>query len=120
MAVDNLHPDSLFARLTKFILPYLEEQPLLGEWLLWDYSQFSLMNGKTPVWIAEQLQQTARFMINGRRRRLPIFTLMEEGVKLITRQSSLGVKAGRYAVWPKQHKKDKPVEIIAVEGDGKL
>ncbi|MCU7871557.1 MAG: B12-binding domain-containing radical SAM protein [Candidatus Thiodiazotropha sp. (ex Lucinoma borealis)] len=120
LAVDNLQPDSLFARLTEFILPYLEEQPLLGEWLLWDYSQFSLVNGKTPVWIAEQLQQTERFVVNGSRRRLPILTLTEQAVKLINRQSSRGVKAGRYAVWPKQHKKGKPVEIIAVEGDGKL
>ncbi|MCU7906314.1 MAG: B12-binding domain-containing radical SAM protein [Candidatus Thiodiazotropha sp. (ex Epidulcina cf. delphinae)] len=114
LARDNLQPDSLFEQLTRFILPLLEAHPLLGEWLLWDYSRFSLVNGKTPAWIAERLRQTQRFVVNGSRRRVPILLLTEEGARMINRFNGEALQAGSYAVWPKQHKKGRPVEIIPV------
>ncbi|MEW8585003.1 MAG: DUF4080 domain-containing protein, partial [Candidatus Thiodiazotropha sp.] len=116
LARDNLQPDALFSHLTRFLQPYLNQQPVLGEWLLWDYSHFSLTTGKTPEWIAQRLGQSERFVVDGRRRRLPLLTLTAEAVGLI-RQLGHGVETpGRYAVWPKQHKRGKPVEIIAVNG----
>ncbi|MCU7937481.1 MAG: B12-binding domain-containing radical SAM protein [Candidatus Thiodiazotropha sp. (ex Dulcina madagascariensis)] len=115
LARDNLQPDSLFAQLTRFILPRLQTHPLLGEWLVWDYSQFSLVNGKTPAWIAERLQQTERFVVDGSRRRVPILRLTEEGIRMINRFNGRALRAGSYAVWPKQHKKGRPVEIIATQ-----
>ncbi|MES9836627.1 MAG: DUF4080 domain-containing protein [Candidatus Thiodiazotropha sp.] len=116
LARDNLQPDTIFNHLTGFLQPYLNQHPVLGEWLLWDYSHFSLTTGKTPQWIAQQLGQSERFVVDGRRRRLPLLTLRAEAVGLIRRLGH-GVEApGRYAVWPKQHKRGKPVEIIALNG----
>ena len=111
---DNLQPDTLFERLSHFVQPYLDRNPILAEWLLWDYSQFSLVNGKTPPWIAERLNQTERFIVDGSRRRLPIISLSGEGVTMINRQTGRELQAGRYAVWPRQHKKGKPVEVFPV------
>ncbi|MES9993929.1 MAG: DUF4080 domain-containing protein [Candidatus Thiodiazotropha sp.] len=116
LARDSLQPDALFGELTKFIQPYLDQHPLLREWLLWDYSHFSLTTGKTPAWIAEQLEQSERFIVEGRRRRLPLLSLSAEGVELIRRLGSGVESPGRYALWPKQHKRGKPVEIIAFNG----
>jgi anaerobic magnesium-protoporphyrin IX monomethyl ester cyclase len=112
---DNLQPDTLFERLSQFIQSYLDRSPILREWLLWDYCQFGLVTSKTPSWIAEQLNQTERLVIDGSRRRLPILTLSEEGVAMVNRQTDWNLQAGRYAVWPRQHKKGKPVEIFPLD-----
>lgn len=115
LARDNLQPDSLFGYLCDFIAPYLERSPNLEEWLLWDYSQFSLVNGKTPRWIADRLVVSEQFTVQGSRRRLPILGLTAEGALLINRQSGQNFAAGHYALWPRQHKKGKPVEIIQLD-----
>ncbi|MES9968838.1 MAG: DUF4080 domain-containing protein [Candidatus Thiodiazotropha sp.] len=113
LARDNLQPDTLFAHMTRFIQPYLEQHPVLAEWLLWDYSHFSLVTPKTPAWIAAQLRETERFIIDGKPRKLPLLRLTEAGVELIRRYSNKIENAGCYGVWPMQHKKGKPVEVIA-------
>jgi anaerobic magnesium-protoporphyrin IX monomethyl ester cyclase len=115
LARDNLQPDALFGHMATFIQQYLHQQPVLAEWLLWDYSQFSLVTGKTPSWIASRLQDTVRLIIDDKPRRLPTLTLTEAGVELIQRHHSKALSAGRYAVWPKQHKRGKPVEIVALD-----
>jgi anaerobic magnesium-protoporphyrin IX monomethyl ester cyclase len=114
LARDNLQPDSLFGHLATFIQPYLKTHPILQEWLLWDYSQFGLVTGKTPAWIAERLGSTEQFVVDGKRRRLPILTLTGEGADLIRQLGNRVANRGRYAVWPRQHKKGKPVEIICI------
>lgn len=115
VARENLQPDALFDRLVGFILPRLEDQPLLGEWLLWDYAHASLVNRKTPPWIAERLTQQAKLEVEGTRRRLPVLDLSAQAVGLINRLSAQSLSPGRFAVWPKQHLKGKPVEIIRVD-----
>jgi anaerobic magnesium-protoporphyrin IX monomethyl ester cyclase len=115
LACDNLQPDALFEHFTSFIQPYLNQQPLLAEWLLWDYSRFSLVTGKTAEWIATQLQDTTRVIVAGRPRRVPILTLSEQSVTLIRRYSKEVEHTGRYGVWPMQHKKGKPVKIVALD-----
>jgi anaerobic magnesium-protoporphyrin IX monomethyl ester cyclase len=115
LARDNLQPDALFGHMARFIQHYLPQQPVLAEWLLWDYSQFSLVTGKTPSWIASRLKDTVRLIIDDKPRRLPTLTLTEAGVALIRRHYSRDLAAGRYAVWPKQHKRGKPVEIIVLD-----
>ncbi len=115
LARDNLQPDSIFGHLAVFIQPFLKTHPVLQEWLLWDYSQFGLVTGKTPAWIAERLARTELFVIDGKRRRLPILTLTGDGVGLIKQLGNRVAGSGRYAVWPQQHKKGKPVEIIPVD-----
>ncbi|MEW8507037.1 MAG: DUF4080 domain-containing protein [Candidatus Thiodiazotropha sp.] len=116
LAWHNLQPDSLFNEVAGFVQLHLDRQPLLREWLLWDYSHFSLTTGKTPAWIAEQLEESERFVVEGRRRRLPLLTLTSDGIELIKRLGSGVAAPGCYAVWPKQHKRGKPVEIIALNG----
>ncbi|PVV06337.1 MAG: radical SAM protein [gamma proteobacterium symbiont of Ctena orbiculata] len=115
LARDNLQPDTLFEHMTGFIQPYLERHSVLAEGLLWDYSHFSPVTGKTPAWIAAHLSETARFIVDGKPRRLPIISLTEEGVELIRRFSNRVERVGRYGVWPMQHKKGKPVEVISLE-----
>ncbi|MBW9265397.1 MAG: B12-binding domain-containing radical SAM protein [Candidatus Thiodiazotropha sp. (ex. Lucinisca nassula)] len=115
LARDNLQPDRLFDHMTAFIQPYLDQHPELEEFLLWDYCQFSLVTGKTPVWIASRLRERVRLIIDDRPRRLPVLTLTESGVELIQRHHKQTLTAGRYAVWPKQYKKGKPVEIVALD-----
>jgi anaerobic magnesium-protoporphyrin IX monomethyl ester cyclase len=115
LARDNLQPDTLFGHMATFIQQYLHQHPVLAEWLLWDYSQFSLVTGKTPAWIASRLKDTVRVIIDDKPRCLPILTLTEEGAELIRRQHARALPAGRYAVWPKQHKRGKPVEIVALD-----
>ncbi|MEW8028383.1 MAG: DUF4080 domain-containing protein [Candidatus Thiodiazotropha sp.] len=115
LARDNLQPDRLFEHITTFLQPYLKQYPELEELLLWDYSQFSLVTGKTPVWIASRLRERVRLIIDDKPRRLPVLTLTEAGAELIRRHHSRTLTAGRYAIWPKQHKKGKPVEIVALD-----
>ncbi|MES9847399.1 MAG: DUF4080 domain-containing protein [Candidatus Thiodiazotropha sp.] len=115
LARDNLQPDRLFDHMTAFIQPYLDQHPELEEFLLCDYCQFSLVTGKTPVWIASRLRERVRLIIDDRPRRLPVLTLTESGVELIQRHHKQTLTAGRYAVWPKQYKKGKPVEIVALD-----
>jgi anaerobic magnesium-protoporphyrin IX monomethyl ester cyclase len=115
LARDNLQPDALFEELSDFIQSYLPSNPRLQEWLLWDYCQFSLVNGKTPQWIAERLKVNEKFIVQGSRRRLPVITLTPVGVEMINRHSGHRLAPGRYAIWPRQHKKGKPVEIFAVD-----
>jgi anaerobic magnesium-protoporphyrin IX monomethyl ester cyclase len=115
LARDNLQPDALFGHMATFIQQYLRQYPVLAEWLIWDYSQFSLVTGKTPAWIASHLKDTVRLIIDDKPRRLPILTLTDAGAELIRRHHSKVLSAGRYAVWPKQHKRGKPVEIVALD-----
>jgi anaerobic magnesium-protoporphyrin IX monomethyl ester cyclase len=114
---DNLQPDALFKHMCQFLQPYLETYPRLEEWLLWDYSHFSLVTGKTPKWIAEKLHQSKRIVVDGSRRRLPVLCLTLEAVAMINRQSGYCLHPGSYAIWPRQHKKGKPVRIYFIDGD---
>ncbi|MCG8052111.1 MAG: B12-binding domain-containing radical SAM protein [Candidatus Thiodiazotropha endolucinida] len=114
IARDNLQPDALFGHLCNFVIPYLEETPGLQEWLLWDYCQFSLVNGKTPQWIAERLTLSEKVVVQGSRRRLPVIVLTDVGVAMINQLTGDRYVAGRYALWPRQHKKGKPVEVFAL------
>ncbi|MCG8124632.1 MAG: B12-binding domain-containing radical SAM protein, partial [Candidatus Thiodiazotropha taylori] len=114
IARDNLQPDALFGHLCNFVIPYLEETPGLQEWLLWDYCQFSLVNGKTPQWIAERLTLSEKVVVQGSRRRLPVIALTDVGVAMINQLTGNRYVAGRYALWPRQHKKGKPVEVFAL------
>ncbi len=118
LATVNLQPDSLFSRLTDFVLRRLPQQPELGEWLLWDYCHYGLLSQKTPAWIAETLERGERISIDGTRRRLPVVVLSETGVAMINRLTGEGRRAGRYALWPRQHKKGKPVEVYALDEAG--
>ncbi|MCG7897305.1 MAG: B12-binding domain-containing radical SAM protein [Candidatus Thiodiazotropha weberae] len=114
IARDNLQPDALFDQLCNFMIPYLEDTPGLQEWLLWDYCQFSLVNGKTPQWIADRLTLSEKVVVQGSRRRLPVITLTDTGVTMINQLTGSRYVAGRYALWPRQHKKGKPVEIFSL------
>jgi anaerobic magnesium-protoporphyrin IX monomethyl ester cyclase len=112
---DNHQPDTLFDYITTLIQPYLPRQPVLAETLLWDYSHFSLVTGKTPLWIASRLKQTMRLIIDDKPRRVPVINLTPMGVESIQRHCTQTLAAGRYAVWPLQHKRGKPVVIIALD-----
>jgi anaerobic magnesium-protoporphyrin IX monomethyl ester cyclase len=112
---DNLQPDRLFEEVCRFLLPLLAEDEVLRELLLWDYSCFSLVTGKTPQWISTRLQQSVAVPVAGSRRRLPVLELSERTSGLINQRRLQPLPAGRYAVWPRQHKKGTPVEIIPVD-----
>ncbi|MEN8178445.1 MAG: DUF4080 domain-containing protein [Pseudomonadota bacterium] len=114
IARGNLQPDSQFRLITEFLLSHLREDPVLCELLLWDYSQFSLVNSKTPAWIAGQLHKSTTLPVAGSRRRLPVLELSEVALKIVNRRRLEPLLVGHYAVWPRQHKKGKPVEIIRV------
>ena len=114
LARKNMQPDSLFEHMCDFIGPYIEACPTLEEWLLWDYCQYSLVTGKTPTWIAERLVKSELLTVQGTRRRLPVITLTPQGASLISKLSSVDYAAGQYALWPKQHKRGKPVEVFRI------
>jgi anaerobic magnesium-protoporphyrin IX monomethyl ester cyclase len=119
LASENLQPDSLLGRITDFVIRRLPQQPALAEWLLWDYCHYSLLSSKTPAWIADVLERGERISVDGTRRRLPVVVLSQTGVELINRLTGEKRQAGRYALWPRQHKKGKPVEVFALdERDG--
>ncbi|MEJ2462915.1 MAG: DUF4080 domain-containing protein [Candidatus Thiodiazotropha sp.] len=118
LARDNLQPDTLFERVSGFVAERLPQLPELGEWLLWDYCHYSLLSRKTPAWIARQLEQGERIRVDGTGRRLPVLTLSEEGIGLVNRLSGEAFRAGRYALWPRQHKKGKPVEVHYLDDGG--
>jgi anaerobic magnesium-protoporphyrin IX monomethyl ester cyclase len=115
LATDNLQPDRIFKLIADSITPYLNDCPALQEWLLWDYCQFSLVTGKTPQWITDRLTDTEKFVVQGSRRRLPVIRLSETGVTMINRISGSNYLAGRYALWPRQHKKGNPVEVFSLD-----
>ncbi len=114
VARDNLQPDSLFALICRFLRSLLQEDPVLRDLLRWDYSQFSLVTSKTPAWIADQLKHSVTLSVAGTRRRLPVLDLSHEALSVINRHRLQPLAAGQYAVWPRQHKKGTPVEIIRV------
>lgn len=116
VARDNLQPDSLFALVEGFISARLQSHPQLGELLLWDYAHYGLLNRKTPAWIGERLEGCEKQTVDGTRRRLPVLPLSHAAAALVNRLSMEPLQPGRYAVWPRQHKKGKPVEIIKVDG----
>ena len=120
LARDNLQPDSLFSMISPFVADRLSHVPALGEWLLWDYSHYSLVTRKTSEWITDRLLASRKMTIDGTRRRLPVLELSDEAVALINLLGQESLQAGRYAVWPRQHKKGKPVEIIPVDQDSGL
>jgi anaerobic magnesium-protoporphyrin IX monomethyl ester cyclase len=115
VARDNLQPDSLFALVEGFITARLQSHPQLGELLLWDYAHYGLRNRKTPAWIGERLEGCEKLIVDGTRRRLPVLRLSAEAVALVNRLSMAPLWPGRYAIWPRQHRKGKPVEIIEVD-----
>ena len=116
VARDNLQPDSLFDRVARFVATRAVRYPVLVELLLWDYAHYSLLTRKTPPWIAERLEGCERLSVDGTRRRLPVLPISEAAVAIIDRLTMTPLRSGRYAVWPRQHRKGKPVEIVAVEG----
>jgi anaerobic magnesium-protoporphyrin IX monomethyl ester cyclase len=114
LARDNLQPDRLFSLVTRFVTRRSTDLPLLEDWLLWDYSQYSLVTGKTSEWISQRLQAKHKLTVAGTRRRLPVLELSVDALALINRFRIDPISPGRYAIWPRQHKKGKPVEIIAL------
>jgi anaerobic magnesium-protoporphyrin IX monomethyl ester cyclase len=112
IARQNLQPDNLFAHFTRFARPWLETERVLAELILWDYSQFSLPNNKTPGWIAERLHQQITLSVAGTRRRLPVHTPSHAALQIINQRRATPLPPGQYAIWPRQHKKGSPVEII--------
>jgi anaerobic magnesium-protoporphyrin IX monomethyl ester cyclase len=117
LARENLQPDRLFTLVSQFVIRRLTDLPLLETWLLWDYSHYSLVTGKTPEWISQRLQANHKLTVAGTRRRLPVLELSVDALALINRFRVTPLAPGRYAIWPRQHKKGKPVEIIALNQD---
>jgi len=111
---DKLQPDTLYERVCDFLQPWLARDALLGQLLLWDYSQFSLVTRKTPPWIAAGLCHQKTLVVDGSRRRLPLLSLSEAAVALINRRRITPLEAGRYAVWPRQRQRGRPVRVIPV------
>ncbi len=118
LATANMQPDRLFGRLAGFVERHGREEPLLMEWLLWDYARYSLPSRQTPESIATRLEAGERISIDATRRRLPVLRLSPQAVELVNRLSGESLMPGCYAVWPQQHRKGKPVEIVALEGGG--
>jgi len=118
MAADNLQPDRLFAGVCGFLEPLLGEDEVLRQLLVWDYSHFSLVTRKTPPWIAARLRQSLALAVAGSRRRLPMLELSGRAAAQVNRRRVQPLAPGRYAVWPRQHKKGTPVEIIPVDPPG--
>ena len=115
LATQNLQPDSLFARVTDMACSHLAQEPELEQWLLWDYAHYSLISRKTPQWIASRLEAGERMSIDATRRRLPVVSLSQGSVDLLARLNGEQRQPGRYAIWPQQHKKGKPVAIYALD-----
>ncbi|MGD8932704.1 MAG: hypothetical protein PVI52_09040, partial [Chromatiales bacterium] len=99
----------------RFVQPLLSEDEVLGELLLWDYSHFSLVTRKTPAWIAGRLRESVAMSVAGSRRRLPVLGLSGQAAARISRRLLQPLPPGQYAVWPRQHKKGTPVEIIPLQ-----
>ena len=115
VARDNLQPDRLYDRVCGFLLPLLQQDQALAQLLAWDYSQFSLVTRKTPPWIADRLKQSAAMLVAGSRRRLPVLELSTQALAVINRRRLQPLLPGSYAVWPRQHKKGIPVEVIPIK-----
>ena len=115
---DNLQPDSLFERVSRFIQSHWRDDRVLEELLLWDYSQYSLVNRKTPTGIAQRLKPSLSLPVAGSRRRLPVLELSGEALAVINLRRLQPLDPGCYAVWPRQHKKGRPVEVIRVSAPG--
>jgi anaerobic magnesium-protoporphyrin IX monomethyl ester cyclase len=118
LARDNLQPDSLFAQVTEWLQDaYAQQLPEIGQWLLWDYAHYSLVSRKTPAWIAQQYNAAECYTIEASRRRLPVLALSAASADLINRLTGTTYSPGRYALWPQQHKKGKPVAVYALDTD---
>ena len=115
LATENLQPDTLFGRVAEWACAYLDQVPALEQWLLWDYAHYSLLSGKTHGWIARRLESGERFSIDATRRRLPVVTLCERSTSLVNRLNGTNREPGRFAIWPQQHKKGKPVVIYPLD-----
>ena len=115
LATENLQPDTLYGRVAEWASAYLDQLPELEQWLLWDYAHYSLLSGKTPAWIARRLETGERISIDATRRRLPVVTLCERSASLVNRLNGTNREPGRFAIWPQQHKKGKPVAVYPLD-----
>lgn len=119
LATEPLSPDSLFERVTDFLLPYLARDPVLGELLLWDYVHYSLVNTRTPAWIAERLNAGRTVVkVDGRRTHLPALTLSAPAAEIVNRRRLYPLAPGRYALLPQRSLKGRPVRIFALQDTG--
>jgi anaerobic magnesium-protoporphyrin IX monomethyl ester cyclase len=116
VARHNLQPDALYEIVCRFLQQPLQRDGVLKTLLLWDYSQFSLVTGRTPAWISSQLNRQTSLRVQGTRRRLQVIELTGEALQRVNQRRLDPLQAGHYAVWPRQHKKGTPVEIIALDG----
>ncbi len=114
IAREKMQPERLFGRLVGFLEPWLDGDPLLQELLLWDYANFTLPNRNTPAWIAVRIDWSQPLVVDGSRRRLPVLRLSAAAVSIINRRRLGPLQAGRYGVWPRQHKRGKPVTLVSL------
>ncbi len=112
---ENLQPDTLFTRVCELADAFLQRDAELEQWLLWDYAHYSLPSRKTPEWIARRLHEAEHFTVDATRRRLPVVTLSNASADLLNRLTGASRQPGRYALWPQQHKRGKPVAVYALD-----
>lgn len=116
LATEQLNPDTLFERVTGFLIPYLDGDAILSELLLWDYAHYSLMNVRTPAWIAERLQATRTVVaIDGRKTHLAALTLSPEAAEAVNRRLLQPLAPGRYALLPQRSLRGRPVRVFALK-----
>ncbi|MBA1333449.1 hypothetical protein QQ73_21210, partial [Candidatus Endoriftia persephone str. Guaymas] len=75
---------------------------------------FTLPNRNTPAWIAARIDWSPPLVVDGSRRRLPVLRLSAAAVSIINRRRLEPLQAGRYGVWPRQHKRGKPVTLVSL------
>lgn len=115
LASERMQPDQAFDVLIGSLEEALASDPVLAQLLLWDYAHFSLVTGKTPVWIAERLRASERLMRHFGNRRMPVLDLGAQAVDAINRHRVQPLLPGRYAVWTQRDRKGRPVEVLPID-----
>lgn len=119
LAIEPMSPETLFQRVTAFLAPYLADDPVLSELLLWDYLHHSLANVHTPAWIAERLHaQRIIVDVDGRKTHLPALALSPEAADVVNRRLLHPLPPGRYALLPQRSLRGRPVRVFALDENG--
>lgn len=118
LAVERPGPDAVFARCEDFLGDALDHDATLAALFAWDYVAYTLPHSRTPPRLRRLLAASAEVTVDGQRKRLPVVELTQAAASLLARRSTAPVAPGRYALWPRKHRKGRPLEVVAVDPGG--
>jgi len=111
LATDRQQPDTVFLLIADALRETLAEDEVLWQLLLWDYANHSVITGKTPPGIAQQLRGSEQLFRQYGNRRMPVLSMGRAALDVVNQRRLDPLAPGQHAVWPRRDRKGRPAEI---------